>query len=142
MRTLIVDDQESNIKVLEKQLTRFGECDHAVSGKRALEKAAGAMAEGRRFDLICLDIMMPEMDGHAVLVELNKLDDRQGLSGSDRTRIVMVSGASPKDHLFKAFREECDAFIRKPIDRKELLNQIHELGLVDADTMLGVLLET
>ncbi len=82
MRILIVEDDFTSRRLLQKILAPYGECDIAVDGKEALEAFTLAVREGRRYRLICLDIMMPEMDGQQVLKKIRQMEKELGISPS------------------------------------------------------------
>ncbi len=63
MRILVVEDDFISRRLLCRFLERFGECDVAINGNEAVNAVEHALQAGAHYDLICLDIMMPEMDG-------------------------------------------------------------------------------
>ncbi len=95
MNILIVDDVKTNAEILNILLASFGNCDLAFNGNEALEKYRAALAENRHYDLICLDIMMPEVDGHEVLAEIRSIEDSR-LSENQRAKVFIVSAAPGK----------------------------------------------
>jgi len=120
LNILIVDDDTTNLRVMEKMLTPYG-CivDTATSGKEALEKVNKKLP-----DVILLDIMMPGMDGFEVC---------QRLKASQTTRlvpIIIVTALQEKKDKIKGIQSGCDDFISKPIDRLELIARVHALGRV------------
>ena len=64
IKTLIVEDDFACRKALQIFLSEYGNCFIAVNGCEAVEAVRQALDEDQPYDLICLDIMMPEMDGH------------------------------------------------------------------------------
>ena len=115
MRALIVEDDFSSMYVLQTLISRFGSYDVAINGLEAIKLFKVAFDDGRRYDLICLDINMPEMNGQEVLKRMREIDTFYGFEGSDRTKIVMVTAYDNYDNLSIAFEEQCDAFLVKPI---------------------------
>ena len=67
MRFLIVEDDFTSRRLMQKLLSPYGESDIAVNGIEAVTAFKAAVAEKEPYALICLDVMMPEMDGFAVL---------------------------------------------------------------------------
>ncbi|MCP4547194.1 MAG: response regulator [bacterium] len=141
MHTLIVEDSRMNVEVLQKYICPFGECDAVVNGKLAVEFVHKSLQEGKPYNLICMDIMMPEMDGQTALVEIRKSEEEAGIPNSKRAKIIMISAADVKENMFKAFKGQCDAYITKPIKKKDLLKHLHDLELVDSEAMLEMLLK-
>jgi two-component system chemotaxis response regulator CheY len=63
MRTLIVEDDFTSRLLLQSFLSVYGECHIAVNGREAVAAFRAAQERPQAYDLICMDIMMPEMDG-------------------------------------------------------------------------------
>ncbi len=108
-KILVVDDELINRKVLEGLLKSFGfQCVTAESGRAALELLDAS------FDLILLDIMMPDMDGFAVAKAVRAMPSFADLP------IVMVTALSAKEDRLKAVESGANDFVAKPIDATEL----------------------
>ena len=71
MKTLIVEDDFTSRAVLQTFLSRYGECHIAVNGWEAVEAFRIALESGPRYDLICMDIMMPGMDGREAVQDMS-----------------------------------------------------------------------
>jgi len=130
MRTLIVEDDFTNRLLLQELLRDFGDCHVAINGKEAVLAVAAALEAGVAYDLICLDIMMPEMDGQQALKEIRALEDQKGRPAEEGTRVLMTTMARDKDNVMQAFREQCDGYLIKPIDKTKLVNALVDLGLL------------
>ena len=79
MRILVVDDELVNRKKMEKILSSFGECKAIDSGKTALKAVEAAIEKGEPFDLITLDVSMPQMDGTEVLYEIRNMEQQRNM---------------------------------------------------------------
>ena len=131
MKTLIVEDDFLARSLLSTLLAGCGICHVAVNGKEALDATEKAFAANDPYDLICLDIMMPVMDGQETLLELRKMEARLGIRGLDTTKVIMVTGIDDSKNIMQAFRQgQCEAYLTKPLDRHKLLNHIRDLGLI------------
>lgn len=115
---LVVDDEPQVAWVLRFSLEHEGYRTYTASN--GLE----AMEELRKHHpmLMVLDLMMPEMDGWAVLRELTKLPEEQ------RPRIVIVSALTGPDDKAKATALGADAFVPKPFDVEELIGVLGGLA--------------
>ncbi len=131
MKILIVEDDLSSRLLLQKILSPIGDCDVAVNGLEALSAFNMAWKEGQPYDLIMLDIQMPEMDGQEALKEIRKREGDLGVAGCDNVKIVMMTGFVDSENLRKAFMAGCEAYLLKPILKKKLLDQIRQLGLIE-----------
>jgi len=74
MRSLVVEDEPYQSMLMEKLLEPFGEVSSVCDGDSAVQEFRRALHENRPYDLICLDIMMPGMDGHQTLREIRKIE--------------------------------------------------------------------
>jgi len=131
MKALIVEDDFLARSLLSTLLSEYGICHVAVNGKEALEAVDRAFTEEHPYDLICLDIRMPVMDGQEALLELRNMEDLRGISGSEATKVIMVTAIDDSKNIIKAFRlGQCEAYLSKPLDREKLIGHIKELGLI------------
>lgn len=124
MRILVVEDDFVSRKLLEKILSDFGKCETAVNGREAIEAYESAIENQTQYDLICLDIMMPELDGREVLKLIRTYEKENSLI--KHTHIIMTS-ALEDERLLDKVRAECDAIIPKPINRNIISNKVKEL---------------
>lgn len=131
MRTLIADDDPTSRLLLQGFLKSYGSCHISVNGKDAVEAVRAALEAGKPYDLICLDIMMPEMDGQEALREIRRLETAAGLAASHRLTIVMTTALSDRESVTEAIRGKCDCFLAKPIHKAKLLHELRQLALID-----------
>lgn len=132
-RYLIVDDDRLCREMLKAILSRFGDCDFAESGLAAVDAVRKAIESGQPYSGICLDIMMPGMDGHETLTAIRQLEMEYGIQGCDGTNVIMITALSDSKQCIRSFREGCESFVRKPIRKDELLLRMNQLGLIETD---------
>lgn len=127
MRSMIVDDDEMGRMMLATLLEEFGTCDQAANGKEALELFDRATADGTPYDLICLDIVMPVMDGTETLRQVRERDHKQGA----RTKVFMISACnSPQDIENAFFEGDCDDYVVKPFRREAVTQMLTRYKLI------------
>lgn len=131
MRILIAEDDLASRKVISKFLSSYGECDITIDGMEALEAFMLAWDEGRPYDLICLDIMMPELDGVKVLKTIRDIEKQKGAEEKKRARIIMTTALNDKESVFGAFETGCEAYAAKPIDLKKMVEVMKKLNLIN-----------
>ncbi|HEW78806.1 MAG TPA: response regulator [Phycisphaerales bacterium] len=131
MKTLIVEDDFACRKALQIFLSKYGDCFIAVNGCEAVEAVQEALDEGQPYDLICLDIMMPEMDGHEALQAIRKMENERGINGLDGVKVIMVTVKNDFENIMEAFRASCEAYVVKPVREEILLEEIKKLGLIE-----------
>ena len=129
MKALIAEDDFTSRLLLQKFLSPFGEVHVAVNGAEALEAFREAKKNGDPYGLVCLDIMMPEMDGQEVLKEIRGLEEAAGVSLGQGTKVIMTTALKDRVNVMTAFREQCDAYLAKPIDRQKLVGCLKDFGL-------------
>ncbi|MFP4562250.1 MAG: response regulator [Spirochaetia bacterium] len=128
LRILVVED-DFVTRHLEISLMRdFGECEVAVDGKEAVSAFELRTIEGRPYDLILLDIMIPEMDGHGVLKRIREFEDERGIREIDRTKVIIISGLRDMGNISRSFRGQTDSYIVKPITKKKIERELSRLG--------------
>ncbi len=130
MKTLIVEDDITCCALLQKILEIYGECHFTFDGREGLDTFFKAHDENNKYDLICLDIMMPVMDGHEVLREVRTWEKNKGINKNDRVKIIMTTALDDGVNISQSFEEQCDAYITKPIGKKKLLDEVLALGLI------------
>ena len=130
MKTLIVEDDFTSRLLLQASLTPYGECHIAVNGREAVEAFRAAREQGQRYDLICMDIMMPEMDGQEALKQIRKLEDDADILSGDAVKVVMTTALDDIGNVMAAFKGLCDAYLMKPIEKANLLAKLKSLHLI------------
>lgn len=127
MRILIIDDEFTALTKMMTLLTRVGDCAAATNGKQALEMFQTALEEKYPFDLITIDIRLPDTNGVELLGKFNELEVQFQRMPS---RKIMVTAKGDSDSVFKAASHHCDAYLVKPVKRDVLMRKLEELGLV------------
>jgi two-component system chemotaxis response regulator CheY len=130
MKTLIVEDDFTSRLVLQTFLSRYGECHIAVNGREAVEAFRSALESGQHYDLVCMDIMMPEMDGREAVKRVRALEQERGILSTSGAKIIMTTVVDEIKEVARCFEELCDAYLLKPINLAELLKQVQSYHLV------------
>jgi two-component system chemotaxis response regulator CheY len=130
LKILIAEDDFTCRKLLQSFLSEYGDCFVAINGREAVEAVKDAFDEGRPYDLICLDIMMPEMDGHEALKVIRRLENDRGVVGLDRVKVIMTTALDDSASVMNAFKSGCEGYIVKPFSKRNLLKEMEKLGLI------------
>lgn len=129
MRILIAEDDFASRKFLFKFLSNYGECDTTIDGAETIEAFLLGWDEGKPYDLICLDIMMPKVDGLKVLKFIREKEKEKGLEASQSVKIIMTTALNESNYVYSAFDSGCEGYAAKPLDTNKLLEVIAKLGL-------------
>ncbi len=129
MRILIAEDDYVSRKFMIKFLSQYGDCDVTVDGMEAIEVFMMALDEKRYYDLVCLDIMMPEVDGIKALKTIRKLEVERGVPMENRAKIIMTTALNATDEIFDSFESGSEAYSVKPIDTEKFKDVMIRLGL-------------
>ncbi len=130
MKTLIVEDEFTSRALLREILKRFGVPQIAMNGREGVEAVRTALEDGAPFDLICLDIMMPEMDGQEALRRIRTLETKAGIDAEKRAKVIMTTALADRNTVVEAINAQCDYFLVKPIDGRVLLDELRRFGLI------------
>lgn len=130
MKTLVVEDDFTSRLLLQELLKGYGPIHIAVNGKEAVDAVRAAREQNQPYDLICLDIMMPDMDGQAALEEIRALENPDEGPPFHKSKIIMTTALSDRASVAAAIGGECDYYLVKPIEKLKLLGVLGKLGLI------------
>jgi len=130
LRSLVVEDDFAGRLVLQTFLSRYGDCHIAANGREAVEAFAAASESGKAYDLICMDIMMPEMDGEEAVRKIRAIEEARGILSHVGTKIIMTTAIDSLHEVMRCFGDLCDAYLVKPIDLSLLQERMRTHGLV------------
>lgn len=130
-RILIVEDDMVSRKFLSKYLSRYGDCDLVVDGLEAIDAYMLSTQDNSIYDLICLDVMMPKIDGIKVLKTIRDLEKQNGLTEPEQSKIIMTTVLGETQIVQTAFDFGCNAYASKPIDMEKFSNVLKKIGFID-----------
>ena len=131
MKALIVDDDFTSRNLLQKILSPYGEVDIAANGVEAVEAFSKALAQEQPYKLICMDIMMPGMNGIEALKRIRDIERQKNISGKDESLVVMVTALDDQKSIIESYyKSGANSYITKPIDRKLFLEMLKNTGLI------------
>jgi two-component system chemotaxis response regulator CheY len=130
MNFLVLEDEFISRNVMTEILSPYGTVEAVETGSAAVEKFRKAFESGRRFDAVFLDIMVPEMSGQEVLRSIRMIEEEAGVFSLQGTKVIMTTALGDFANVKAAFKQQCEAYLIKPIDRDKVLGTLHGLGLV------------
>ena len=129
MKILVAEDDFVSQLLMKEYLHDYGSVHLAVTGREAATLASAALAAGEPFDLICLDVMMPEMDGQQALQEIRAAEATITGRPGKRSKIVMTTALAERKAMIQAFQSQCDGYLVKPYDRVSVAATLAEIGI-------------
>ena len=128
MRILIAEDDETCALILTSMFKPYGTSVVVADGEAVIRVVTTELVKSQPFDLICLDIMMPGLDGQACLRCIRAIEQGFGRVGGAGTKILMTTALNAPENIMTAFRSQCEGYLVKPIDRVKLTTQLSKLG--------------
>ena len=132
MKCLIVEDNKQNYDLLQRMLKDYGISRISINGLEALTLFKQAHAEGDPYDVIFLDIMMPDLNGDEVLRKIREWE-KTNIGDKEGAPVVMASAKSDTDTIISSYDNGCQHFFMKPYDRFELDELMGKMGFKKTD---------
>jgi two-component system, chemotaxis family, chemotaxis protein CheY len=130
MKVLIVEDDFTSRMILQRFLSPYGVCDVVMDGNEALQAYQMAWEEKKPYDLICMDIMMPNMNGHEAITKIRELESALGGKYVKKTVIIMTTSRDDTNDVKDAIERGANWYLLKPVNKQHLLNKLRELALI------------
>jgi two-component system chemotaxis response regulator CheY len=131
MKTLIVEDDFITSQVLREIMLAFSDTDIAENGLIAIDMIGNAINSDMPYNLIFLDIMMPELDGQEALALIRQMEKEAGIVGLDCSKILMTTALSDFSNIKTAFKNQCEGYIIKPIEKDKIINILSDLRIIE-----------
>ncbi len=129
MKILIVDDEMVSRRKMEIIMREYGECQAVENGNAAIRTFTAAIEAGTPFDLITLDISLPDMEGTTVLKMIRELEKGNTLPHDRRVRVLMVTAHGDKEIVMTSIAAGCDDYIVKPFTLDTITQKLEKIGL-------------
>lgn len=129
MRVLIVDDDFYCRNMLHEIMKPYAQCDIAVNGEEAVFAFKRGLEEGKKYDLVCLDLVMPEMDGQQALREMRSIEKDYDVSEDNGVKVIVTTMLDDRKETHDAFfLGGATSYLVKPIEESKLLKELNNLG--------------
>jgi signal transduction histidine kinase/ActR/RegA family two-component response regulator len=116
---LLIEDGADNQQLVQLWLDPLGvKVDLAGDGAAGCEKAIEALDAGKPYDLILMDMQMPNMDGYEATLHLRSRGYQQSI-------IALTANATPENRE-RSLRAGCNAFLTKPVEREKLVEMVRK----------------
>jgi len=128
LKILIAEDDMISRKLIWKVLAEYGECDLVINGIEAIDAHMMALKDNEPYDLMCLDIMMPKIDGVKALKAIRDLEKQ--FQVKKPVKIIMVTALDEREVVDDAFNKGADAYATKPLDIDKLIDVMKNLEII------------
>lgn len=130
MKILLAEDDFVTRKFMTGFLSKYGECDVTVDGMEAVDAFMMALEDGEPYDLVCLDIMMPVMDGYQALMGIRNLEKERNVPKEEEVKVIMTTALNDEKNVKMAFDLGCTVYSGKPIDQDRFEQALEKFGLI------------
>ncbi len=129
MRILLAEDDFVTRKFMTSFLSKYGNCDVTVDGMEAVDAFLMALEDEEPYDLVCLDIMMPVMDGYQALQGIRNLEKERNIPAEKAAKVIMATALNDESNVKMAFDLGCTIYTGKPIDQERFEMALKKLGI-------------
>ena len=130
MKILLAEDDFVTRKFMVNFLSKYGECDVTVDGMEAVDEFMMALEDAEPYDLICLDIMMPVMDGYQALKAIRNLEKEKSVPEDKAAKVIMTTALNEERNVKMAFELGCTIYSGKPINQDRFEHALKKLNLI------------
>ena len=130
MKILLAEDDFVTRKFMTDFLSKYGECDVTVDGMEAVDAFMMALEENEPYDLVCLDIMMPVMDGYQALMGIRNLEKGRQIPKEKEAKVIMTTALNEEKNVKMAFELGCTVYSGKPINQDKFEQVLKKFGLI------------
>lgn len=131
MKCLIVEDDFISRRILKELLSKHFDCDIAINGEEAITSFRLAHEGKHPYDLICMDIMMPGVNGQEALKCIRELERSLDIPPRLEAKVIMTTALDDPKTVVQAFYNNgATSYIVKPVSKQKLMNELRELELL------------
>lgn len=129
MKILIAEDDAVTSRLVESLVAPYGEVHIAKRGSEVISQWEDAVKSDAPFDLIFLDIMMPEVSGQEALELIRDYEKENFIEADKAVKVIMLSSLEDGENIYQAHLQGCVNYLVKPISRDRLIRAIKDLNI-------------
>lgn len=131
MKCLIVEDDKISSQVVEKIMSRYGSYHSVANGAEAVALFKGALEAKEPYDLVLMDIMIPEIDGLRSVLAIRSMEAQHEIPLRQRAKVIMTTALDDPRTIMKALYEsDANSYLIKPIRLQAVEKELRELKLI------------
>ncbi len=130
LKILLAEDDFATRKFMLKFLEKYGEVDVTVDGMEAVDAFLMSLEDEEPYDLVCLDVMMPVMDGYQALMGIHNIEKQRNIAQEDMVKVIMTTALNDERNVKKAFELGCTVYSGKPLNVDKFEEVLTKLGLI------------
>lgn len=127
MKILVVDDEYVALSRMVKLFSRWGDAEGATNSAQALDMTKEALSAGTPYDIISIDIELPDSDGLELMKKLRVAEEEANRESPWYSKKIIISAKSKHDNIQKALALGCDDFMVKPVSLSTLEEKMKHL---------------
>jgi two-component system chemotaxis response regulator CheY len=131
MKCLIVEDDPATSQVMKHMISRYGTVDVIENGTKALDMFRQTHESNIPYDLILMDIMLPEISGLTAVLAIRELETRMNISPTQRVKIIMTTALDdPRTVMKSLYESDANSYLVKPVRLRKLEDELRSLKLI------------
>ena len=131
LHILIAEDDVLSQELIRGYLQSYGECVTVDDGESAIREVENAFKSGKPFNLVCMDIMMPNIDGIEAVTTMRDMEKDFGVDPGNEVQIIMITAIGDSKTIMDSFyKHGVNSYIVKPLIKEKLDDEIKRLGLI------------
>ncbi|WP_028974187.1 response regulator [Spirochaeta cellobiosiphila] len=131
MRILVAEDDFGSQQFMKELLTTYGEVDLAENGEEAVNAFQMAWQENIPYDVVFMDIMMPEKTGHEAIQDIRNIEQEMKIHQKDEVKIIMSTVLDDPKNVVKAYHKGgATSYMVKPVDKDKIESEMQKIGFV------------
>jgi two-component system chemotaxis response regulator CheY len=132
MKSLVIDDDASCRNMFKLTLENFGDCDTVSLGFEGVNSYREALDKGEPYDLLVIDIILPDINGNEVLKMVRTEEDLRGITDFFRTKIILTTSLDDEENrkLAENLTEGQESYYVKSFANEGFFEKLVGLGLL------------
>jgi two-component system chemotaxis response regulator CheY len=133
LKILAAEDDETSRRIIGLMLQQYGEVFIVDNGKKAVEavKETFHAADLYLYDLICMDIMMPELNGMEAVKQIREIEKENGIQLANESIIIMTTALDdPKTVIRSLYKSGATSYLVKPVQKSDLEKELKKQSLI------------